>query len=79
MRFAACATVAGKPHCNGKTVRKLFGSEKLPRVVIIDQTQEVHIHRSSEPLHEQKWIQILTEHQPGEKPAPPDVEESCPT
>ena len=64
---------------HGKTVHELFGSEALPRLVIIDKTQEWQIYRSSEPLDGPQWTQILRTFQSGQTSTPLEVDQRCPT
>ncbi len=64
---------------HGKTMHKLFGSEKLPRVVVIDKTQTLQIYQSSEPHDGKQWTEVLEAFQSGQKSASLDVDQECPT
>ncbi len=67
------------PH--GKTMHSLFGSAKLPRVVVIDRDQRWQLFKTSRQLQGDDWNRILETFQAGDADTSLnlDVEEWCPT
>ena len=52
---------------HGKKVHELFGSQPLPRVVVIDSNQKLQIYRTSEHLEHDKLKDVLETYQSGKQ------------
>lgn len=52
---------------HGKLVRELFGSDALPRVVVIDNDQEWQIYRTSRQLDHDEMVEVLEKYRSGEQ------------
>jgi hypothetical protein len=52
---------------HGKAVRELFGSQALPRVVVIDNDQKWQIFRTSKHLEHDELLQVLEAYRTGEQ------------
>jgi len=64
---------------HGRICRKLFKSEQLPRVVVIDKRQEYQIFQTSRKMYGQLWTKVLETYQSGDLPTPIQPEPACPT
>jgi len=53
----------------GKTVRKLFGSQALPRVSVLDRQQKWQVYKTSQALSAEDWNLVLETYQKGNPPA----------
>ena len=52
---------------HGKVVHELFGSQALPRVVVIDNDQEWQIYRTSRQLEHDEMVDVLERYRTGEQ------------
>lgn len=52
---------------HGKKVHELFGSQALPRVVVIDSKQKQQIYRTSEHLGQDQLKDVLEKYQDGQQ------------
>lgn len=52
---------------HGKVVHELFGSEALPRVVVIDDDQEWQVYRTSEHLEHDEMLDVLERYRTGQQ------------
>lgn len=50
---------------HGQQVHRLFGSQPLPRVVVIDSNQKLQVYRTSEHLEQSKLKEVLETYQDG--------------
>ena len=77
--FVVVLVDTNTPH--GKTMHDLFGSAKLPRVVVIDRDQRWQLFQTSRQLQGEDWNRILETFQTGDADASLnlDVEEWGPT
>lgn len=67
--YVVCVLDTSTEH--GKACKELFGTESLPRVVVIDKEQKFQIFRTSQPMYGQLWTQVLTTYRTGEMPPKP--------
>jgi hypothetical protein len=52
---------------HGRLVHELFGSEALPRVVVIDNDQEWQVYRTSRQLAHDEMVEVLEKYRSGEQ------------
>ncbi len=52
---------------HGQVVHELFGSQALPRVVVIDNDQEWQLFRTSEQLERTEMVEVLEQYRTGEQ------------
>lgn len=52
---------------HGKRVHELFGSQTLPRVVVIDDDQQWQVFRTSEHLDHDEMVEVLEKYRTGQQ------------